>query len=77
MTQESLRGLGKTLMTGPQLIVCISNKFPGDVHITGPGTKFGKNHCLEHTHISKYKFSKHKLYTNYKIKVYDFLQHLH
>ena len=36
-----------------------------------------ENYCLEHTHISKYKFSKHKLYTNYKIKVYDFLQHLH
>ena len=39
---ESLGGLAKTLMTGPQLVVYSSNKVPGDVHIAGLGTKFGK-----------------------------------
>ena len=47
---ESLGGLGKTLITGPQLVVCISSKFPGDVHITGPGTKFGKPLLRAHSY---------------------------
>lgn len=66
---ESLGGLVKT-DGWAQAVACMSNKFLGDAHIASRDHTW-KTSALEQTHIT---LSKYKLYTNSKIKVYDFFK---